>query len=55
MQNFDIFISEKEREEMEEKERANIKPIPSGNGSFTKDEINEAFEEMYQTEWRFMA
>ena len=52
MQNFDIFISEEEREE---KERANIKPIPSGNGSFTEEEINEAFEEMYHTEWRFNA
>lgn len=50
MSNFDLPLSDADFEKEEEERRAKI--IPLKTEEVTEEEIAEAFEEMFQEEWR---
>ena len=50
MANFDMYFSDAEREAAEQEKRAKVTSLVGGNP--TEEEMYQAFEEMFQKEWR---
>ncbi len=50
MADFEMYFSDKEREEAEAKKKANITPLVCGTP--TEQEAEEAFEKLFEDIWR---